>query len=282
MKYFVIAVMLLYPLAADAQRPNRARANVQKMLARSSGQTNGAQPSRQPQQSRQPHQSKSHESKPRSARAEALSRSVEEVRMPAGWNTPALKQPGSINDHRDRWRPGQRPGWRPGRFNNRFPGGTYYTTPYTGYGYGWGFYPPWPGGPAESEAPPPPVEETSTTETRGLLRLEITPASGLDYYVDGVFIGNSSTLGSDLELNAGARHLEVRAAGYKPLVFDVRIVVGRETVFRATMEPLVQPQAPQATGNRTMYIIPGCYLGNSPPNASGLRAGCDIKNLVTR
>ena len=201
--------------------------------------------------------------------------------MPAGWNTPALTPHGIT--HGNRWSQMHRPGWKPGRFPNRFPGGTYYTSPYTSYGYGWGYYPPWPGGPAESEAAPPPVEETSTTMTTGLLRLEITPASGLDYYVDGVFIGNSSTLGLEFELNAGARRVEVRSAGYKPLVIDVRISVGRETVFRAALEPLVQPQAPApAGGNRSMYIIPGCYVGNAPPVADRLRAGCDINKLVTR
>jgi hypothetical protein len=86
-----------------------------------------------------------------------------------------------------------------------------------------------------------------------------------------------------LELNAGARRVEVRAAGHKPLVFDVRLVEGRETTFRGALEPLTRPAPPpQATGNRTMFIIPGCYLGNSRPSPTELRAGCDIKNLVTR
>jgi hypothetical protein len=31
-----------------------------------------------------------------------------------------------------------------------------------------------------------------------------------------------------------------------------------------------------------MYIIPGCYIGNAPPVADRLRAGCDINKLVTR
>lgn len=197
--------------------------------------------------------------------------------MPAGWNTPALKQHGIT--HGNRWSQMHRPGWRPDRFPGWRPYGNYYATPYSGYG--WGFYPTTPGA-GESEAPPPPVEETSTTMTTGLLRLEVTPASGLDYYVDGVFIGSSSTLGTEFELNAGARRLEIRAAGYKSLVFDVRIAVGRETVLRAVMEPITQPQPPAAAGNRTMYIIPGCYVGNAPPSANRLRPGCDIEKLVTR
>ena len=277
MRYLAIALVLLFPLAADAQRPNRARANVQKMLARSSSDSRAAQQQRQAPPPRQvPPQRHAQQPPPRSARAEALSRSVDEVRMPAGWNTPAPGTWGSTQLHRDRW-PHGRPGWKP----NRFPGGGYYTSPYyNSYGYGWGYYPSYP---AESQAPPPPVEEGSTTMTTGLLRLEITPAVTLDYYVDGVFIGNSSTLGTAFELNAGARRVEVRAAGYKTLVIDVRIAIGRETIFRGVMEPLVQPQAPApAPGSRAMYIIPGCYVGNAPPQADRLRPGCDINKLVTR
>ena len=38
----------------------------------------------------------------------------------------------------------------------------------------------------------------------------------------------------------------------------------------------------QASGNRAMYIIPGCYMGNAPPTPGELRAGCDINRLITR
>jgi hypothetical protein len=31
-----------------------------------------------------------------------------------------------------------------------------------------------------------------------------------------------------------------------------------------------------------MYVIPGCYIGNSKPDASALPAGCDVKKMVTR
>lgn len=35
-------------------------------------------------------------------------------------------------------------------------------------------------------------------------------------------------------------------------------------------------------GNRTMYIIAGCYLGNVPPQAEDLPPHCDISKLVIR
>ena len=115
-----------------------------------------------------------------------------------------------------------------------------------------------------------------------MLRLEITPASGLEYYVDGLYFGSSSNVGTLLEMNPGPRRIEVRAAGYKSLVFDTRIYAGSETTFRAAMEPLTQQPPAQPTGNRTMFIIPGCYMGNAPPSAGELRAGCDINRLVTK
>jgi hypothetical protein len=118
--------------------------------------------------------------------------------------------------------------------------------------------------------------------TTGVLRLEVTPASGLQYYVDGLYFGSSSNLGTILEMNAGPRRIEVRAPGYKPLVFDTRIVAGSETTFRAALEPLVQQPPPQASGNPTMFIIPGCYMGNARPSAGQLRDGCDINRLITR
>jgi hypothetical protein len=40
--------------------------------------------------------------------------------------------------------------------------------------------------------------------------------------------------------------------------------------------PLVLP-----TGSRTMYVIPGCYLGNVPPDQDRLPAGCDISRMKT-
>jgi hypothetical protein len=256
MRVIAIALLLLIPITADAQRRSHS----------SRGST-------------------------RSARAEALARSPEEVRLPAGSRTPARQLPGLRTRDRhfpfDRGPRHRRPWRSDNRFDNRFSDrmpfgfgalGGYYA-PNAGYGYG--FYAPDTDVADEDAAR---EGDVSTTSTTGLLRLEVTPASGLDYYVDGVFIGTSSNLGSQFELNAGARRVEVRAAGYNPLVFDVRLIEGRETTFRGSLEPLTRTASPppQATGNRTMFIIPGCYMGNSRPSQNELRDGCDIKRLITR
>lgn len=43
--------------------------------------------------------------------------------------------------------------------------------------------------------------------------------------------------------------------------------------------PEPSPPPAIATGSRTLYFIPGCYLGNVPPDQSRLREGCDLSNL---
>ncbi len=119
--------------------------------------------------------------------------------------------------------------------------------------------------------------------TTGVLRLDITPATGLEYYVDGMFIGSSSDLGTEFEVNAGARRIEVRAEGYKPLMFDARFVPGGMVTRRGALERLQDSATlPRATGNTTMFVIPGCFMGNARPDPSALPKGCDIGRLITR
>lgn len=44
-------------------------------------------------------------------------------------------------------------------------------------------------------------------------------------------------------------------------------------------EPALPPYVP--TGDRTLYVIPKCYVGNVPPREVSLPPGCDIKKLTT-
>jgi hypothetical protein len=173
----------------------------------------------------------------------------------------------------NRWhQPGRPSGWfRPG---SRYPfyGGSYYALPYYGYYDDPGY-----------STPPPAEAEVASMRTTGVLRLDITPATGLQYYVDGMFIGSSSELGTEFEVNAGARRIEVRAPGYKPLMFDARFVPGGIVTRRGALEPLEDSATlPAAAGSRTMFVIPGCYMGNARPNPDALPKGCDIGRLITR
>jgi len=134
----------------------------------------------------------------------------------------------------------------------------------------------------------------------GRLRLEVEPADILQVFVDGAYVGTPADLGGELELQPGSRRIEFRAPGYKTLTIDAQIVSERTIVYRATLDriaptrvlpPPVFPAAPAAppapapppapSGNRTMYLIPGCYMGNVPPQDLKLPAGCDLKRLTT-
>ena len=180
---------------------------------------------------------------------------------------------GRFGNHRGRFDDGR------GRFNDHrrwpwFGYGSYYGLPYTGYST---YIPGEEYEPQQSAEPLPPP-----SLTKGLLRIELTPSIVVDYYIDGLFIGSSATLGMEFAVNAGARQIEARAPGYKPFVFDARIEAGQITTLRGMLEAVAQPQAPRAPGSRIMYVIPGCYIGNAKPERSALPAGCDVKKLVTR
>ncbi len=132
------------------------------------------------------------------------------------------------------------------------------------------------------QAAPAPEPEAASRIT-GMLRLEITPATGLQYYVDGLHIGSSSELGTEFEVNAGARRIEIRAEGYQPVVFDARFVPGETITRRGALERVQATAAlPRATGSRTMYVIPGCFMGNARPEPGALPKGCDIRRLTAR
>lgn len=133
----------------------------------------------------------------------------------------------------------------------------------------------------------------------GRLRLEVEPADILQVFVDGAYVGTPADLGSELELPPGSRRIEFRAPGYKTLTIDAQIVSDRTIVYRATLDriaptrvvpppvfpagpPALAPPTPSAPiGNRTMYLIPGCYMGNVAPQDLKLPAGCDLSRLTT-
>jgi hypothetical protein len=152
--------------------------------------------------------------------------------------------------------------------------------PYPAYGYNSGIpYAMAPATTAPAPAPEPPPSDI------GYLRLEVEPAALLQIYVDGVFVGTPADLNGDLELRSGAHRIELRAPGYDSVTFDARIEPERGITYRATLRAIDArpPQAPIVlpTGNRTLYVIPGCYLGNVLPDAARLPAGCDIGRMKT-
>jgi hypothetical protein len=256
LNYLTLLLLVALPLTVDAQQRGRGR---------DGGQGGQGGQGRHPAEGRQSPQGR------QSPRAAALAPppGLAQALLPAG----ARRLPTSpANAPYANWRQWpQNRSWGKHRFNP-YPFGSYYAVPYSGYSeYGVGQE-------TQQEEPAP----VAATTNKGLLQLVITPATGLDYYIDGLFIGSSSNLGSEFEVNAGARQIEVRARGYKPATFDTRIDEGRVTTVRGALEPSEQAQAPRNPGSRIVYVIPGCYMGNNKPEQSALPAGCDVKKMVTR
>jgi hypothetical protein len=126
----------------------------------------------------------------------------------------------------------------------------------------------------------------------GLLRIEVEPRELLQIFVDGVFVGTPVDLGDEIELTTGLKRIELRAPGYRTLIFDAEVVAGRSITYRGALEPTSAamprpsptpaPAAPvTAPASSTIYLIPGCYMGNVSPKEVALPPGCDIKKLTT-
>jgi hypothetical protein len=128
--------------------------------------------------------------------------------------------------------------------------------------------------------PPPPPPPPAT----GWLRLDLEEApSSSQAFVDGYFVGTLDDLNSQLMLETGPHKIEVQAPGYTSIGFDVKIVADRSITYQATLEKIEgvarrpQPRLPPST----IYFIPGCYLGNVPPQQAALPATCDVSKLST-
>lgn len=134
----------------------------------------------------------------------------------------------------------------------------------------------------------PPLPDT------GSLRFEVEPANLLQLFVDGVYVGTPGDLRNEINLPPGLRRIEFRAPGHQALIVDAQIVAQRTITYRGelnalahvpfmqrdTQTPTTAP-APVPAGSRTLYVIPGCYLGNVRPEEVKLPAGCDISRVTT-
>ena len=152
----------------------------------------------------------------------------------------------------------------PFKFLAPYGGGSYFGPVYDGY--------------PESVTPgrvmPPPAI--------GMLRFDVTPQSA-QVFVDSFYAGTIADIEAQrvLTLAAGPHRIELRAAGYQPVTFDVRIDPTDTIVYRAALERerAAPTAAARPTGPTRMYVIPGCYAGNMAPRADRLPSGCDVKQV---
>jgi len=90
---------------------------------------------------------------------------------------------------------------------------------YAPYGYGYGGY---------------------SGRPYGGVRIDL-PQRDAEVYADGYFVGIVDDFDGVLQqanLEAGPHRIEVRAPGYEPIVFDVKVEPGRTITYRASMRPL--------------------------------------------
>jgi hypothetical protein len=103
---------------------------------------------------------------------------------------------------------------------------------YSPYGYYGGYYDPWYGGyPASPQS-------SYTYSDEGSLKLKIKPRDA-EVYVDGYFVGvvdDFDGIFQKLHIESGAHRIEVRAAGYEPLAFDVRIASEHTTTYQGELK----------------------------------------------
>ena len=102
-----------------------------------------------------------------------------------------------------------------------------------GYGgYYGGFYDPWYGGYPTSP------QSSYTSNDEGSLKLKIKPRDA-EVYVDGYFVGvvdDFDGIFQRLHVESGSHRIEVRARGFEPLAFDVRITPDHTTTYTGELK----------------------------------------------
>ena len=113
-----------------------------------------------------------------------------------------------------------------------------------------------------------------------LLFLDVMPSTAM-VFADTGFVGSAFDLRSGLRLSPGHHWIDLEATGYEKKTFELTAIPGQPVSYQTELTPVrtaalsgVPPHPPQ-----TMYAIPGCYGGNTPPVQANLPAGCDIAKV---
>ena len=156
-------------------------------------------------------------------------------------------------------------------------------------GYVYPFYGPFPCCSIADSVIDPGLQRAPARRPEGWLRFETNP-SFAEVYVDGFYQGTADDYGINgrtLDLEPGAHRVQLRANGFAPLEFNVRIVPHQTTRYRGDLAPMMSVAAPSSIQSgrpaapSVTYVIPNCYAGNRPP-VRPLPKGCSTKNMVQR
>ena len=121
-------------------------------------------------------------------------------------------------------------------------------------------------------------------------RLLLSLHSGVDpqIFVDGYYVGLFSDVAGELILDAGAHTIQLHEEGFRDARVDVRIPLDGTITYDVALQPIeaaplpsAAPASSPAPAPTTIYVVPGCYIGNVPPQQVTLPAGCDGKGSIT-
>jgi len=129
-------------------------------------------------------------------------------------------------------------------------------------------------------------QQIETQAITGSLLLQVQPPNA-QLFVDGYYVGmpeDFDGVRGDLQLEPGPHKIEFIAPGYENVTFNVRIAANQTVRYENAMKPAAAaPLTPLAAPivPKTIYLVPGCYLGDVPPKDAHLPATCDVTRAVT-
>jgi hypothetical protein len=155
--------------------------------------------------------------------------------------------------------------------------------------FGWP-YPYLPGTTAPS-APSPSLPPAPPPRATGRVHLDLQSGIDPQIFVDGYYVGLLSDASGELTLDAGTHTIELREDGFETLRVDVQVPVDGVITYRGALKRPsgaadLRPSGADLPGPRTevppttIYVIPGCYVGNVPPADAVLPAGCNADRAI--
>ena len=118
------------------------------------------------------------------------------------------------------------------------------------------------------------------------LILDVHPPTA-QVFADGYYIGIPEDFRFEdggAVLEPGPHRIDIVAHDHAPVSFDVNLARGQSATFRHILTPILSaPQLapPEKKQPVTFYLIPGCYMGNVPPEEANLPATCDLARAVS-
>jgi len=129
-----------------------------------------------------------------------------------------------------------------------------------------------------------PVSQTETISVpSGLLVLDVQPGNA-QVFVDGAYVGTPDEARGEFVIEAGVHRVRIEEPGFEAAMFNVNITANKSMMYSRRLAAVEAPSLPAAdtpVAAKTFYYIPGCYLGDLPPNDAGLPATCDTSHVQT-